>query len=189
LIEPKLETILEGLLFASGNDGLTIRQLKQILQLDAKTIQAALVHLTEQYSESDRGLMIMHTEDVYFLATKPALAAYCEKLFETPQQTKLSQASLETLAIIAYKQPITKTEIEEIRGVKSDRPLHTLLSRHLIEEVGRKETIGRPIVFGTSKDFLISFGLTSIDELPPIQLEETKEQTEADLFFKTLSSE
>src|SRR5699024_9654775 len=95
-------------------------------------------------------------------------SSYYQAFFKTPQSNRLSQAALEVLAIIAYKQPITRAEIEDIRGVKSERPLQTLMSRSLIEEVGRKETIGRPILFGTTKEFLLFFGLQSLEELPDI---------------------
>src|SRR5699024_9381495 len=95
-------------------------------------------------------------------------SSYLVKLLETPQSSKLSQAALETLAIIAYKQPITRIEIEEIRGVNSERAVRTLMARSLIKEVGRKEAIGRPILFGTTVDFLTYFGLVSLEELPPL---------------------
>src|SRR5690625_853937 len=99
----------------------------------------------------------------------------------TSHSKKLTQAALETLAIIAYKQPVTRTEIEEIRGVKSDHSVQTLLARSLIEEMGRRDSIGRPVLFGTSKDFLTYFGLTSLEELPPLQEnfdDEMEQQTE-----------
>lgn len=185
-----LEAAIEALLFASGDDGMTVRQLQRVLDADLKKLAKALDTLSERCAQEDSGLGLMKSGDVYFFATKPIFADICQKLFETPQQSRLSQASLETLAIIAYKQPITKTEIEEIRGVKTERPVHTLMQRELIEEAGRKETIGRPILFATSKLFLISFGLTSLEELPPLDLSESDATaTEADLFFKTLNNE
>src|SRR5690625_1441484 len=130
--------------------------------------------------------MIIQSQQAYHLTTKPEHSNYFKKLLETPQTTKLSQAALETLAIIAYKQPITRVEIEEIRGVNSDRPVQTLVARSLVEEVGRKDAVGRPILFGTSKDFLTYFGLTSLEELPPFpETIDTKDiEQEADLFFE-----
>src|SRR5690625_5415644 len=110
----------------------------------------------------------MNSKDIYHLTTKPEHSPYYKKFLATPQASRLSQAALETLAIIAYEQPITRIEIEEIRGIKSDHSVQTLLARYLIEEVGRRDTVGRPILFGTSKEFLIYFGLTSLDELPPL---------------------
>jgi len=190
LKDSNLEAAIEALLFASGDDGMTIRQLQRVLETDLKQLAEALNKLSERCAKENRGLGLMKSGDIYFFATKPVFADICQKLFETPQQSRLSQASLETLAIIAYRQPITKTEIEEIRGVKSDRSVHTLMQRELIEEAGRKETIGRPILFTTSKLFLISFGLTSLEELPPLDLSESDAtETEADLFFKTLNKE
>lgn len=182
-----LEAAVEALLFASGDEGLALRQLQNILSTSAGEVAAALGQLSERYGREDSGLAIMKSGDVYFYATKPDYASVCRKLFETSQPARLSQASLETLAIIAYRQPITKTEIEEIRGVKSDRPIQTLMQRELVEEAGRKETIGRPILFSTSKLFLISFGLTSLEELPPLEVPEDGDaEAEADLFFRTL---
>jgi segregation and condensation protein B len=120
------------------------------------------------------------------LTTKKEHAIYLKKLVEAPVNASLSQAALETLAIIAYRQPITRTEIEEIRGVKSERPIQTLISKILIKEVGRAEGTGRAILYGTSKEFLEYFGLKSIDELPPLpdKINEEYEQEEADLFFE-----
>ncbi|WLV26024.1 SMC-Scp complex subunit ScpB [Aciduricibacillus chroicocephali] len=185
-----MDAAVEALLFASGDEGVTLRQIQSILSIKPDQAGESLSRLSERYSKDQSGLAIMKSGDVYFFATKPEMASYCRKLFETAQPARLSQASLETLAIIAYRQPITKTEIEEIRGVKSDRPIHTLMQRELIEEAGRKETIGRPILFRTSKLFLISFGLTSLMELPPLELpDDGKEKTEADLFFRTLQKE
>lgn len=188
--QKNLDAAVEALLFASGDEGITLRQIQNILSVKPSEAGESLSRLSERYSQDHSGLAIMKSGDVYFFATKPEFAAYCRRLFETSQPARLSQASLETLAIIAYRQPITKTEIEEIRGVKSDRPIHTLMQRELIEEAGRKETIGRPILFRTSKLFLISFGLTSLEELPILELpEEGKERAEADLFFRTLQKE
>src|SRR5699024_6194893 len=119
-----------------------------------------------------------------YLTTKPEHSHYLQKLLETPQPASMSQAALETLAIIAYQQPVTRAEIDEIRGVQSDRSVQTLLARSLIEELGRKDTIGRPLLFGTSKDFLTFFGLTSLEELPPLSdLDSDDLEKEADLFF------
>ncbi|PAV29539.1 SMC-Scp complex subunit ScpB [Virgibacillus profundi] len=181
-----LKAITEGLLFASGDDGITCRQLSKILEIIEPTVIHILDELKSDYDRTDRGIMIMQSNEVFHLTTKPEHSAYFKKLLETPQTTKMSQAALETLAIIAYKQPITRTEIDEIRGVKSDRPVRTLLSRFLIEEVGRKESIGRPILFGTNKDFLTYFGLTSLDELPPLpdHADSDELEQEADLFFE-----
>ena len=130
--------------------------------------------------------MIVQLAGTYQLATKKENAAYLKRLVDSPNTSTLSQAALETLAIIAYKQPITRAEIEEIRGVKTERPLHTLMSKALIKEVGRAEGTGRAYLYGTTKEFLDYFGLKNIEELPqlPEKVEEEFVQEEADLFFE-----
>ncbi|CQR46734.1 Segregation and condensation protein B [Paraliobacillus sp. PM-2] len=185
------KAIVEGLLFAAGDEGLSIRQLKSVLELDKETVHCVIDELKYDYEHGDRGIMLVEAKGIYHLATKPEHTHYFQKLMDSPQASKLSQAALETLAIIAYNQPITRTEIEDIRGVKSDRPLQTLLSRALIEEVGRKEGIGRPIMFGTSVEFLTYFGLRSIEELPPLpeNITDTDVSEEADLFFNKFENE
>lgn len=180
-----ISPIIEGLLFATGDDGITVNQLSKVLDLSKTEIITGLEELIEQYEYEERGMMILQDQAVYSMSTRPEHKAYYQKFFSTPQATKLTQASLETLAIIAYKQPITRTEIEGIRGVKSERSLQTLLSRSLIEELGRKDAIGRPVLFGTSRDFLLFFGLTSLKELPELMedlIGEQKENQEIDLF-------
>ena len=164
----ELKAVVEGLLFASGDEGITIKQVCKVLEVSESAVEHILEELTYDYERKDRGLMIMKSHEVLHLTTKPEHSNYFKKLLELPQTSRMSQAALETLAIIAYQQPITRTEIDEIRGVKSDRPVQTLTARSLIEEVGRKDSVGRPILFGTSKDFLTYFGLTSLGELPPL---------------------
>src|SRR5690625_3298415 len=182
----EIKAIIEGLLFASGDEGVTVSQIAKVLDLTKGSVEHIIEELTFDYEHVARGIMIMKSHDIYYLTTKPEHSDYYKKLIETPQSTKLSQAALETLAIIAYEQPITRVEIEEIRGVNSDRPVQTLLARSLIEEVGRKDAVGRPILFGTSKEFLIFFGLTSLEELPPLPevINEENVEQEADLLFK-----
>ncbi|WP_164668722.1 SMC-Scp complex subunit ScpB [Virgibacillus doumboii] len=186
-----LKAITEGLLFASGDEGITVKQLSRILDITETTVDHLLEELKYDYENTDRGIMIMQSHQLYHLTTKPEHSAYFKKLIETPQATRMSQAALETLAIIAYRQPITRTEIEDVRGVKSDRPVQTLIARSLIEEVGRRESVGRPVLFGTSKDFLTYFGLTSLEELPPLPENPNEEEIEqeADLFFEKFSEQ
>ncbi|MGJ9456862.1 SMC-Scp complex subunit ScpB [Oceanobacillus sp. CF4.6] len=187
----ELKAIAEGLLFASGDEGITMKQLCRIMDIPDSAVQHIIEELKYDYERKDRGLMIMQSHEVLHLTTKPEHSNYFKKLLELPQASRMSQAALESLAIIAYQQPITRTEIEEIRGVKSDRPVQTLLSRSLIEEIGRKDSVGRPILFGTSKDFLTYFGLTSLEELPPLpeSTEENEEANESDLFFERFNDE
>jgi segregation and condensation protein B len=187
----EVKAIIEGLLFASGDEGNTIKQLSKIIDIQ----ESAAIHIIEElkydYEHSNRGMMIMQSHDVFHLTTKPEHSNYFKKLLDIPKQTRMSQAALETLAIIAYRQPITKTEMEEIRGVGSDRAVQTLLARSLIEELGRKDAVGKPILYGTSKDFLTYFGLTSLEDLPALpETENTEEMTqEADLFFGRFGDE
>ncbi|MBP1969651.1 segregation and condensation protein B [Virgibacillus natechei] len=182
----KLKAIVEGLLFASGDEGVSIKQLAKIVEITEVSAEQLIEEIKYDYEQAERGIMIMQSHQIFHLTTIPEHSVYHKKLLETPQTTRMSQAALETLAIIAYQQPITRTEIDEIRGVKSDRPVQTLLSRLLIEEAGRKDSIGKPILFGTSKDFLTYFGLMSLDELPPLPEDADTDdlKQEADLFFE-----
>ncbi|SDL64792.1 SMC-Scp complex subunit ScpB [Sediminibacillus halophilus] len=187
----EFKAVMEGLLFASGDEGISLKQLEQILGLEADAVQHVLDELKYDYEHAERGITIMESNDVLHLTTKPEHTAYYKKLMDAPQTSRLSQAALETLAIIAYQQPITRAEIEEVRGVKSDRPVQTLMSRGLIAEKGRKEGVGRPILYGTSTEFLTYFGLRSLDELPPLpeSVEQADVEGEADLFFKNFQDQ
>lgn len=180
------KAVLEGLLFVAGDEGVTARQIEKILQLPDSAVSHLIEELKYDYEQTNRGIMIIQSNDLLHLATKPDHSEFYQRLLDTPHTSKLSQAALETLAIIAYKQPVTRTEIEEIRGVKSERPIQTLLARSMIAEAGRKEGIGRPILFATTRDFLTYFGLTSLEELPPLPDEyDTNEiAADADLFFE-----
>jgi len=184
----ELKAVVEGILFASGDDGVTKKQLAFVLDVSDITITHILDELMYDYENTNRGFIMMNSHDYYYLTTKPEHSHYFKKLLETPHSNKLTQAALETLAIIAYKQPVTRTEIEEIRGVKSDHSVQTLLARSLIEELGRKDSIGRPVLFGTSKDFLTYFGLTSLEELPPLQenLDDDEMEQQTELLFQQM---
>lgn len=182
-----LEGIIESLLFAAGDEGLTIKQISEVLEMDDIVAEDILSKLVSEYNENQkRGIMIVQLAETYQLVTKKEYSPFLKKLVESPNNTALSQAALETLAIIAYKQPITRIEIEEIRGVKTDRPLQTLTAKALIKEMGRVEGPGRAYLYGTTKEFLDYFGLRNIKELPPLpeKLEEENIQEEADLFFE-----
>jgi segregation and condensation protein B len=183
----KWQSILESLLFAAGDEGLTIKHIAEVLEVDALKAAEVIEELKQVYEkDQNRGIMIVQLAGTFQLATKKEHAPYLKRLVDSPNTTALSQAALETLAIIAYKQPITRAEIEEIRGVKTERPLHTLMSKALIKEVGRAEGTGRAYLYGTTKEFLDYFGLKSIDELPklPDKADEEYVQEEADLFFE-----
>ena len=182
----KYKAIIEGLLFASGEEGITWNKLAQLLETDKQIIEEVVGEMVNDYEDEERGIRIMTSNDTLHLTTKPEHASYYKKFLNAPGTTRLSQAALETLAIIAYQQPITRVEIDDLRGVKSDRAVQTLMNRGLIDEKGRKEAVGRPMLFGTTKDFLIYFGLTSIEDLPPLSelKEEDEVEEEAELFFE-----
>jgi segregation and condensation protein B len=180
-------SVLESLLFAAGDEGLSIKQIVEVLEVDEFQAINIIDQLRKEYEQDERrGVTIVELAGTYQLATKKENAPFLIKLVDAPGTSTLSQAALETLAIIAYKQPITRTEIEEIRGVKTERPLQTLVSKMLIKEVGRAEGTGRAILYGTTKGFLDYFGLRSIKELPPLPEKVSEEfvQEEADLFFE-----
>ncbi len=176
---------MEALLFVVGDEGLTVKQLAELLDVDEVDIEAGLSELKTLYENNDAsGLTIKQLSDTYLLTTKPELANTIKKLVENPNSQVLSTASLEVLAIIAYKQPITRAEIEDLRGVKSERPIQTLASRGLIREVGRAEGTGRAILYGTTKEFLNYFGLSDLSELPPLpEGDEDVENEQTDLFM------
>ncbi|MCM3388979.1 SMC-Scp complex subunit ScpB [Ureibacillus chungkukjangi] len=176
---------IEALLFVVGDEGMTAKQLSQLLDVDLMEIEAALSELETNYSEAEeRGVTLKTLAGTYQLTTKPEMADTIKKLVENPNSQVLSTASLEVLAIIAYKQPITRTEIEDLRGVKSERPIQTLVSRALVQEVGRAEGTGRAILYGTTKEFLNYFGLKDLTELPPLpEGNAVDENEESDLFM------
>jgi segregation and condensation protein B len=180
------KSILESLLFAAGDEGLTLKQIADVLEIEEYEAIDIINDLKQEYENNEqRGLQIIEWANTFQLATKKENAPYLKKLVETARPQSLSQAALETLAIVAYKQPITKVEIEEIRGVQTERPIQTLISKGLIKEVGRKESPGRPILYGTTNEFLDYFGLKDLNELPPLrQPEEEEYQQDADLFFE-----
>ncbi|WP_338789280.1 SMC-Scp complex subunit ScpB [Metabacillus sp. FJAT-53654] len=184
LIEWK--AIVEALLFASGDEGLSLKQFTVVLELEEQEVIDILEELSQSYKGNERGIELVVVAGQYQLTTKKDHAIYLKRLVEAPVNASLSQAALETLAIVAYRQPITRTEIEEIRGVKTERPIQTLVAKILIKEVGRAEGTGRAILYGTTKEFLEYFGLKSIKELPPLPDKENEEyeQEEADLFFE-----
>ncbi|MCR2803062.1 SMC-Scp complex subunit ScpB [Paenibacillus soyae] len=162
----KLKSIIEGLLFMAGDEGLTKRQLADILELDPEFAGELVYDLHRDLLREGRGVQIAEVASAYRMTTHPEHAPYFERMAYTPTRAQLSQAALETLSIVAYRQPITRIDIEEIRGVKSDRAIGSLVSKDLIEEVGRADAIGRPILYGTTKSFLDYFGLASIRDLP-----------------------
>jgi segregation and condensation protein B len=161
-----LKSVLEGLLFVSGDEGLSAKTAAEVVEMDVEVVKDVLKDLQKELVKKGRGIRIVEVAGAFRLTTVPDHAPFFEKLAYSPARAALSQAALETLAIVAYRQPITRVEIEEIRGVKSDRALHSLVTKDLIEEKGRAEAIGRPILYGTTKSFLDYFGLAGIGSLP-----------------------
>ncbi|MGE7592692.1 SMC-Scp complex subunit ScpB [Peribacillus frigoritolerans] len=178
--------IIEALLFAAGDEGLSVKQIASVLEITEYQATDLVESLKEEYVSDVRGIQVIEIAGVYQMTTKKEHSDYLKRLVETSSTQGLSQAALETLAIIAYKQPITRAEIDEIRGVKTERPIHTLVTKVLIKEVGRAEGSGRAYLYGTTKEFLDYFGLNSIDELPPLadNSDDSFESGEADLFFE-----
>lgn len=180
----ELKGITEGLLFASGEEGITKKQIAVALNVTSEIVDHLLHELSFDYEYEGRGILIMQSNDVYHLTTKPEHSHYYQKIHQDKKSSRMSQAALETLAIIAYRQPITKVEIEELRGVNSDYAVKSLLKRSLIASAGRKEAPGRPYFFVTTTAFLTYFGLASLNELPalPDDFDTAGSEYELDLF-------
>jgi segregation and condensation protein B len=184
------KAVIEGLLFVVGDEGLDGKQAADILQIELSEAEELIMEMIEDYQADDRGIEIVEIAGAYQFTTKAKHISYYERFVESPTTSSLSQAALETLAIVAYKQPITRAEIEDIRGVKTEKPLQTLSAKHLVKEVGRAEGTGRAILYGTTKEFLEYFGLKSKEDLPelPEQFEDGSIEDEADLFFENFES-
>ena len=159
-------SVLEGLLFVAGDDGITLEEASYILELERSAVRQLLDELKKRLEDENSGLELLLTASHYKLVTKASLKSYIEKYAVSPYSSQLSQASLETLAIIAYKQPVTRVDIDWIRGVQSSGSIQKLLLRDLIEEAGRLETPGRPKLYKTTAYFMDYFGLESLDALP-----------------------
>ncbi len=169
-----LSARIEGLLFVSS--GLvSLNQLAKVLGVSENVVESTLKDLDAHYKSAGRGLRLMRVKSRVQLTTAPEISNTIEEFLDLDTTTTLSQAAMETLAIIAYKQPITRPEVDVIRGVNSDAVLRTLLSKGLIEELGRADTPGRPIYYGTTSEFLQYFGLESLDELPFIDFDALEE--------------
>lgn len=162
------KSIIEALLFMSG-EPLTFDTLKNILEIDRAEVERLTKELVTGYMTANSGLVVVEVAGGVQMVTNPACSPWVKKLVSTAVPARLSQPSLETIAIIAYKQPIIKAEVEAIRGVNSDGVIKTLLERRLIRILGRKEVPGRPLMYGTTKEFLQYFGLKDLSELPTLK--------------------
>lgn len=164
----ELVALAEALIFVA-DEPITTKLLAEVLEEEKESVQAAIEELSREYESRDSGLQIREIAGGWQLATRTELHEEVRKFLKTRPSAKLSLASLETLAVIAYKQPVTVPEILEIRGVQSASAIKTLLDKRLIVAKGRKEAVGRPMMYGTSKDFLLQFGLKDLTELPSIE--------------------
>ena len=181
------KAILEGLLFVVGEDGLTIETIQDVLELNDEEAKILIMDLKKSYEAEDRGLRIDFLGNKFKLTTKVEHREYYQKLLESPETNTLSQAALETLAIIAYNEPITRLRVDELRGVSSAHLVRKLVAKGFIKESGRSDLPGRPIMYETTSEFLDYFGLATIDDLPDIQqfITEEKVDKDSDLYTST----
>lgn len=161
----ELAKIIEAILFVSG-EPVQLGAVARALEVTELEVSAAADELASDYDYNRRGICLKRFGSHIQLSTRPDYAPQIEKLLQPIQKQSLSQAALETLAVVAYKQPVTRLDIEAVRGVKCDYSVQSLMNKGLIEEVGRKETLGRPTLYGTTDAFLSHFGLTSLEDLP-----------------------
>lgn len=164
----ELQRIIEAILFAAG-EPVEVQRLAQSIEADCDDVRQAVDKLADELSFNRRGVRIIRLEDAYQMVSSGEMADYVTKALETRKPPRLSSSQLETLTIIAYYQPATKAMVEQIRGVDSSYSVGALLNKHLIEEAGRLNVPGRPIQYRTTPDFLRTFGMNSLQELPPIE--------------------
>ncbi len=182
----KLEGIIEAILFTMGNS-VEIEKIAAAIEQDTKTTRRIIQNMMDKYEAEDRGIRIIELENSFQMCTKKETYEYLIKVAKQPKRYVLTDVALETLSIIAYKQPVTRLEIEKIRGVKSDHAVNKLIEYGLVCEVGRMDAPGKPILFGTTEEFLRRFSVQSIDDLPilnPEQVETFKEEAEEEVQLK-----
>lgn len=182
------ESIIESVLFAAG-DAVDVEKLSDILDIDMKSTRAIVTALADKYDREMRGIQIIRLEDSYQMCTRRDYQEYISKLVEPRRSQSLSNAAMEVLAIVAYKQPVTRAVIEQIRGVSCDTLVNKLLEKNFIEEVGRLDTPGRPMLFGTTEEFLRCFGIESLAELPDFEEENPEDLMSAEGIENTKSGE
>ncbi len=179
----KAKAVLEAVLFTMG-EAVDIGRLMDVIEEDKKTTREILAELKESYERPDSGIELIQLGDSFQLCTKNDYYDYLIKIAKAPRQYTLSDTALETLSIIAYKQPVTKLDVERIRGVNCDHAVNKLVELDLVAEIGRKDAPGSPILFGTTQQFLRSFGIQSLEDLPElsqVQMEEFREQVEREI--------
>ena len=175
----EIECITEALLFAKG-EPVSVKDISTVTQTEEKSVKAIIKNLADRYEKEKRGIRIIEINEGFQMCTNPEYTEMVKKLYQTPPKKNLSQTLLETLAIIAYKQPITKGMIEQIRGVNADHAVNKLVEYDLVCEKGRLDAPGRPILFGTTEEFLRAFGFKSIENMPQIQIDDEKLKAEAE---------
>ena len=179
----RAEAVIEAVLFTMG-ESVEISRLAEVIEEDTKTTKEILREMEERYRQEDRGIALVRFDNAVQLCTKEDMYEYLIKIAKAPRKMTLTDTVLETLSIIAYKQPVTRMEIERVRGVSCDHAINKLLEYELITELGRLDAPGRPLLFGTTEQFLRCFGVGSLEELPelnPVQMEEFKQQAEAEV--------
>ena len=184
--EKNYHAIIEAILFTMG-ESVELSKIAEAIELDKKETKEILEQMMEEWNASDRGVTIMELDGAYQMCTKSEMYEYLIRIAKQPKRRVLTDVLLETLSIIAYKQPVTKAEIEKIRGVSSDHAVSKLVEYNLICELGRLDAPGRPLLFGTTEEFLRSFGVRSLEDLPAIgtvQVEEFKAQAEQEINVK-----
>ena len=182
----KLEAVIEAILFTMG-DSVEISKIAAAIEHDEDTTRKLIHNMMDKYENENRGIKIIELEDSYQMCTKQDMYEYLIRVAKQPRKYVLTDVQLETLSIIAYKQPVTKLEIEKIRGVKSDHAVNKLVEYNLVEEKGRLDAPGRPLLFGTSEEFLRRFGIQSTNELPNLnseQIETFKAEAEEEIQLK-----
>ena len=162
------QAAIEAILFASG-EPVPVERIIDALEIDRQTVRKLLATIEERINGSKSGLCLIRTEDAYQLTTRPEYAEYVRRALDIKRNMPLSQAAMEVLSIVAYRQPVTKGYIEEVRGVDCSGTISNLAAKGLIDERGRLEVPGRPILYGTTPDFLRCFGLASVSDLPPVE--------------------
>lgn len=164
----EIKSIVEAILFTWG-DPLELKDIASILDMEEKPLNALMDEMIDEFDYNFRGLKIIKINSSFQLVTRPEHYQWIKKLFTSSKSRNLSNAALETLSIIAYRQPIIKSDIEAIRGVRCDRSIETLMDRGLVKELGRLEKVGKPIIYGTTDNFLRGFGLENIEGLPALE--------------------
>ena len=180
------EAIIEAILFTMG-ESVELEKIADAIELDKKETQKIIEQMMEHYKDDSIGLQIIELDGAYQMCTKSEMYEYLNRIAKQPKRHALTDVLLETLSIIAYKQPITKVEIEKIRGVSCDHAVSKLVEYNLVCELGRLDAPGRPLLFGTTEEFLRSFGVQSLDELPAlsaVQVEEFKQEAEEEAKVK-----